>query len=284
MSDGMNKPLTVNGVELHTLAWNVKNRSGRWRVPERRGADAIMPGIHGSARRLGKPFASNTMVWSMWAVGANANGTIPADKNIAKKCMENLDALSRLFTAPTLVINQTDWTTPDPLVRTCTAQCVSAIDFTSMAGGTMAEFSVELQIPEVFWFDVATTTQAIAVGSSGNVLNFTNFGAATAPLVNAVFELTGPIQTPRLTDPVTGQWVQLNKNLAGGAVWQVDVGAWTTKIGGANEVASTTHGKGANFLELTPDAAGMKVRVNGASGITGATSLKVTGKRGYLLA
>lgn len=283
--DGMNQLLTVNGVDLHTLAWNVKNRSGRWHVPERRGADPVFPGIHGTGRTLGKPFAANTLVWSMWAVGSNADGTIPADKNMAKKCMENLDALSRLFTAPTLVIQQSGWETPTPQIRECVAQCVAAIDFSSMSGGTRAEFSVELQVPAAFWFEQGTgTTQTILVGSSGSTLNFTNFAAATAPLVNAAFDLTGPAQTPRLTDPVTGQWVQLNKNLVAGAHWYLDVGAWTSKIGTTNEIASTSHGLGANFLELTPDAAGMKVKVTAASGITAATSLKVTGRRGFLLA
>jgi hypothetical protein len=268
--------LTVNGVALNTLAWNVQNRSARWRVPGRRGANVPLPGVHGTLVVPGKPFDENTLVLNMWAVGCNTDGSFPASPSRARLCRDNLDTLTRLFTAP--VLNLTE--TVDADIRQATGEVVTTIDHSSMAGGTRAEFSVEIVVPKAFWFDQSAVTQTLIPGSADATLAYTGFSAATAPLVDLTYEVTGPASNPTMYDPVTGQWVQLMQVLGAGVKWTLDSLNWTSTVGAANAIANTAHGIGATLLDLTPDATGPKLRITGASG----ASVKLTGKRGYLLA
>lgn len=273
--------LTVNGVALNTYAYNVVNRGSRWKVPGRRGANLTMPGVHGSVHAIGKPYDENTLTISMWALGANSDGSLPADKNLEKQCLSNLDMLSRLFSAPILDARQT---LPDGSVRQCSAEVVQAIDFTSMAGGTRAEFAVELIVPKAFWFDLSTTSQSLMTGATGSgMLTFTSFAAATAPLTGALYEVTGPISNPLLSDPSTGQWVRLGKTVAAGQKWSVNSATWQTTLAGQNVLGDTTHGFGTTFLDLTPGPQGPTIYWSGTNTST-ATSIKVTAKRAYFLA
>lgn len=278
----MSVSLTINGVQLHTLAWNVQNRGSRWQMPGRRGENFSMPGVHGSTYSSIKPYEENSLTLSMWAVGANTDGTLPADKDAERKCLENLDMLSRLFSAPVLDVRQT---LNDGSVRQCYAEVVQAVDFSSMAGGSRAEFAVELSVPAAFWFDVSNTTQTLLTGAvTAKTLAFTSFSAATAPLTGLVFEVTGPVASPVLADPVTGQWVKLTRTLTAGQVWKVDTANWATTVAGANALHQTSHGLGTTFLDLSADATGPKIYFTAAGSATTATSVKVTGKKAYFLA
>lgn len=275
--------LTVNGQSLSTLAWNIESRGARWQVPGRRGENFAMPGVHGATHVMGKPYEENSLPLSMWAVGANPDGSLPADKNSRLKCLENLDMLSRLFSAPVLELIETD---PDTgAQRRCLGEVVQAIDFSSMAGGTRAEFAVEIVVPGSFWFDISNTVQTVPTGvTTAKTLTFSSFSAMTAPLVGATYEVAGPVASPVLADPVTGQWVKLGRTLTSGQVWKIDTANWTTMIGSTNVLHQTTHGFGTTFLDLSAAVGGPRLHFTAAGSTTTATSVKVTGKKGYLLA
>ena len=275
--------LIVNGVDLRTYAWNVSSRGSLLTVPGRRGANPRRPGVHGSLRVGRRPFDENTLSLSMWAVGCNTDGSFPASPERKRVALTNLDTLTRLFCgSPSLTIQQY---VDAAVYREITGATVdSAIDFSTMAGGTRAEFQVDVTVPDAFWFDSATISQAILVGSSGATLEFTSFAAATAPIVKGTYTLLGPINNPRITDVQSGQWVQLNDVVAAGTSWVVDSSAWTSMIGATNKIGVTVHGGGATFLDLTPRTPGPTVVVTGTGGITAATKLTVAAKRGYLLA
>lgn len=277
-----NLNLTIDGVSLQTHAWNVTSRTSRWQVAGRRGGNPTRPGIHGSLWVPGKPFAENTLPLTMWAIGSQSDGSLPPSGTRRQMVFSHLEMLARLFT--TGGIHDVRQTEEDGTVRQLLAEVVQAIDFTSMAGATRAEFAVELVAPGVFWTDLTTTTQTVLVGASGNTLNFTSFSGATAPLVDAVYELTGPASSPVITDPKTGQWVKLAESLPAGSVWKVDSKLWTSTVGATNKVAVTQHGKGATLLDLSADGSGVKAKVEATSGVTAATSLKITARKAYLIA
>lgn len=277
MADG----LTVDGVSIQTYAYNVKNRGGRFRTPERRGSNAILPGIHGRTYVQGKPFDENVLPLTMWALGCETDGSMPSDGKRALQVRENLDALTRMFQPGRLVALQQ---TVDTTIRECWGEVVQAIDFTTMAGGTRAEFAVEIRVPGAFWRDTASTNQTVLTGTGDDVtISFSTFGPSTAPLTGMQFDVLGPVTDPILTDPVTGQWVKHTGGVPGSQHLIVDAAAWTATLNGANAIANITHGNGATFLDLSPRSAGPQVRVQG-TGKNSSTSVKVTGKNSYLLA
>lgn len=270
--------LTVNGVDLQTYAWNIVNRSGRWGVPARRGSNRELPGLHGSSRLAGKPFDENTVILTMWVVGANHDGTLPTSPSRRAVVERYVDELGRLFTAPllTLVQRRADGD------RVLTGEVVKTIDFKSMAGATRAEFGVEILAADPFWYSPTKVAQTVVTAAAGEY-RFSAFADATAPLVGATYTVTGPVNSPVLTDPVTGQWVKLATNVPSGQSWVIDTAAWTSTLNGTNVLAMTTHGLGATFLDLTADAAGPRV-VLGGTGQTSGTSIRINARKAYLSA
>lgn len=276
--------LLVDGVSVQSYAYNVTSRASRWQVPGRRGDNPTMPGVHGSLWTPGKPFDENTLVWKMWAVGANPDGSMP-EGHRADRVVEHLDALTRLFTIPGLrTVVQRDAERGD---RQFLGEVTAAIDLSSMAGGTRAEFSVEWTLPDPFWQDVTARTETITPGSgtTSKVLTFPQFAGASAPITGATFEVMGPVQSPVLSDPVTGQWVKLGESVPANQVWRVQTGTWQSSVNGVNRLGVTTHGGGASFLDVSPQPDGrVMVGFQAAGGVTAATSVKMTGRRKYLLA
>lgn len=270
---------TVNGTELSTLAWNVQNRSGRWKVPNKLGENPRLPGVHGALYVPGKTFDENVLTLTMWAVGSNSDGTFPASPSRAVQCRNNLEALMTLFTSSGGLLSLKQYEEDGVTYREALGEVTAAIDVESMAGGTRAEFAVEIKVPSTFWFDSAAINQTLSVTSADQTLTFTSFNGS-APLVNANFELTGAAASPRLSDPTTGQWVQHTGAIPAAQKWIVDSGLWTATVNAINSIDKLSHGLGATFLDLTPRSGGVQVRVQNANGAT----LKVTGKRAWLIA
>ena len=270
--------LTVNGVDIQTHAWNVVNRSGRWAIPGRRGGNRELPGLHGASRLTGKPFDENTVVLTMWVVGANHDGSMPENPSRRAQVEAHVDSLGRLFTAPMLTLVQRR----EDGDRVLTGEVVKAIDFHSMAGATRAEFGVEIVAASPFWRASSETAQTV-VASAAGAYSFSSFSDITAPLVEATYSVTGPVNSPVLTDPVTGQWVKLATNVPAGQSWVVNSADWSSTLGGKNAIAVTSHGFGATFLDLTADEAGPRV-VLGGTGQTSGTSIRITARKAYLSA
>lgn len=276
--------LLVDGTSVQTYAYNVTSRASRWVVPGRRGDNAALPGVHGTLWTPGKPYDENTLVWNMWALGCEPDGSMPSGSR-QDRVIQHLDALMRLFSTPHLrTVVQRGTPGGDRQFR---GEVTAAIDLSSMAGGTRAEFAVEWTLPDPFWQDVVAQTQTVNPGSgaTSKTLHFSAFNGSTAPMTGSVFEVTGPAQSPVLADLATGQWVKLGQSLTAGQVWRVDTASWTSTVAGVNKVGVTTHGGGATFLDVTPQPSGQcMVGFSAAGGVTAATSVKMTGRRKYLLA
>ena len=269
--------LTVNGVDLQTLAWNIKNRSSRWAIAGRRGSNRDLPGLHGTSKLTGKPYDEGTVVLTMWALGCNHDGTMPSGSR-ARRVEEHIDRIGRLFSAPTLTLVQPRGDGD----RVLTGEVVKAIDFTSMAGGTRAEFAVEIVAADPFWHSQGVVSQTVVTAAAGTYV-LSSFADCTAPIVGATYTVTGPVNSPVLTDPVTGQWVKLAANVPAGQSWVVDSSQWTSKLNGGNALAQTSHGGGATFIDLSADEAGPRITLGG-TGQTSATSVRIEARKAYLSA
>lgn len=271
--------LTVNGVNLQHYAWNIQTRGSRFNIPKRRGSNTSMPGAHGARRVPGKPFEARSLILTMWAVGCNPDGSVPVG-GAQRTVEQNIDTLGRLFTAtPEVSLVQTR---EDGTTRTLVGAVEQAIDFTTMAGASRAEFAVEITASDPFWYDVNTTTQTVMTPSAGTY-PFLSFANTTAPLVKATYTLKGPATSPVLTNPVTGQWVKYAGTLAQGALWVVNTQTWTSTANGTNVIAQTTHGDGVTFLELSPHVAGPQVALSG-TGFSAVSSLQIVARKAYLSA
>lgn len=276
--------LTVDGVSLSTLAYNIELRSDRWTTAGKRGQNVVVPGMRGALWVPGKAVEELEWGLGMWVVGSDpATGLVAADRRT--QVQQNLDKLTRLFGKAygLLDIRQVK---SDGSTRQTLAEVTTAIDFTSMAGATRAEFAVALRSPDGCWKDIADQTQTVISGTGTTVDVSSQFGQATLPMDDLVYVVTGPINNPRLTDALSGAWIQYTGSLAGGETWTVDSSLWTSKKGATDVIAATTKGGGGpRFLVLTPDVVtGNCVLSLTGSGQSAATQVQVTGRRRYALA
>lgn len=244
--------LEIDGLNMRSAAWNVATLTGRFSMPPARGDDLVLPGRSGYIPMLNKPYDAGLGVLAVWVTGANSNGTFPATQTLRQTQMRtNLAQMQRFFTRKHRLSTIRAWQ-PDGSIRQAAVQFSDWGEPTVQAEGTRAEWTIGFTIPGVFWKDESDTTQQTAAGSSlPKTLTLTSFDNMTGVIEDAVLSVTGPITNPRITDPETGQWVQYTGTLANSAVWTVDCGAFTSKIGATDVLSATTNGGGYRFLTVS---------------------------------
>ena len=90
-------PITVDGVRLDTYAWNIRTREGRDYSAQLKTTNIDSPLEDGEVWVPGKKYGPGRLILQMWVGGCDANGQIPADRDMYYVYRKNLDALRRLF-------------------------------------------------------------------------------------------------------------------------------------------------------------------------------------------
>ena len=269
----------IDGQSLRSFAWNVKTYGGIMGIPAKRSTDREIPGQHGVVHIGGETYEAGQIILNMWVLGCQQDGSIPPEGSRGRdQLMQNVRFLSRLFARPGLrQIRQES----DLGVVECEAKMVDNIDFTTQAGVTRAEFTVDLIVPHPFWRNLAEVTETLAPSAAAAGVTLGEWAGAIGPQTGLKYEVKGPWSNPRLMNPETGQWVQYEGSLTGSQTWILD--GWTSKVGSANVLKDTVRGGvGSTWLDLEAVApAGPKVLMSG-DWSTGA-SVKVTGRKQYLI-
>jgi hypothetical protein len=285
-------PITVDGVRLDTLAWNIETLGGRLSVPGTRGEDPEVPGMDGAVFVPNKNFESGRMTLQMWVRGSDENGLIPLSSSQMQEFRKNLDTITKMFTVRhrLLDIRQT-W--PAGIIQWM-AKVEQPWDFSGSAVNPRAKFAVELSIPSTFGQDVNTADYTSAAGlTTGVTLTLANYDGTTAPISDAIIVVRGAATNPRLTNPDTGEWVQYNGTIATGTDWRVDCGLWETRTGvgislasgaGTNQVANTQYaGGGSRFMRLTPRPSGGPQLVLTGTSLNGSTQVLARARRKFMV-
>lgn len=184
-------------------------------------------------------------------------------------------------------------------IRQAWVEVVESIDMTSQAYGTIAEFSVNLNVPGAFWEDVYETTTTLT--SNGNALRGTfyvdGFKGATAPMTDVIIELTplsGTITKFRLEDKASGNFLtfELPSGTTGVSKVIIDTAmARVTNDKGGSLIKYVTGMGSSNIMTLSPYTLtygdSLPDSVHGVPIIeweanTG-LSMTVTGRRKYLI-
>jgi hypothetical protein len=181
--------------------------------------------------------------------------------------------------------------------RRAYAELTDSVDMTSMAGGTRAEFQVDLRVPAAFWEDLSGS-RYIADGTLDASGRWTyplgTFTGTTAPIADAIFTLvmpssiTGPV---RLTDEMTKAWVLLTPpaatpNYFANCTIVIDNEAYTVTKNGVSCIRYVTRGGSNQLIPITPSAPDKAPEVTlTVAGSPGAVvKLTVDARRKFLLA
>lgn len=295
MTNTSNRPLTIDGVRLDTLAWNVTKINRQ--VAGRRAADVAVPGLDGLIPSLNDNLDAPTFGLEMWVRGTDADGSVPV-AGAADTFRANLDELQHLFgKRHGLILVQEQVNATETRQTWCKVNDTISPDVNTP--GSQGTFTVGLVQVYGVWEDTATADWSGTLGAaSGTVQDVTTLQGATERSTDTILLVAGPITNPRITDQNTGAYVQLNQALSGTQFWRVNVATWASRYGtglglgsadttGTDGTPSTQWGGTKNqaaFLPLTPIRSGsvrkVQVALSGTA-MTGATRLSARTRRKY---
>jgi len=290
------RPITVDGVRLDTLAWNISKITRQ--VASRRAADYEVPGLDGVVASLNDPLDPITFGLELFVMGTDADGAVPVAGR-ADTFRANLDELVHLFGKRHALLDLRE-TVSAGVERQAMAKVVDSISPEVNLPGSAGSFTVGLVIPSGMWQDPATQDWASAAISSDAVRTqeVTTLRGSTERVTDATLLVRGPITSPRLSDPATGAYVQLNRALSATEFWRVNVATWASRYGtglglgsadttGTDAQPLTQYGGTRNqvhFLPLVPvrdtGERRVKVRLDG-TGVTANTMVSVRARRKY---
>lgn len=290
------RPIAVDGVRLDTLAWNLTqiNRA----VASRRSGNTQVPGVDGVLPSFNDNLEPAQFGLEMFLKGTDADGLVPgAGANDTLR--SNLDELVHLFGKRHALLEVTQQVNASE-TRRAWCKVTDTIEPAINQPGSAGTFTVGLEIVYGVWEDQATADWSGTLGAaSGTVQEVTTLQGSTERTTDTVFLVTGPANNPRITDPSSGAYVQLNQSLSGAQLWRVNTATWATRYGsgltlgsadttGTDGASSTVFGGSKNqaaFLPLVPvrdtGLRRVKVALSGTGGFTGATRLTARTRRKY---
>jgi hypothetical protein len=294
MTITVEKPLLADGIYLHTLGWNVSTYGGREDMPGVKGEPQNIAGRSGIIPAEDRPFDAPTYVLSMWVVGCNADGLIPSNSSMRREYEKNLANLKLLFGRGKVILleqQQAD----DTWQRTLAIAGQSWSPETQ-AGGTRAEFNIQLTLVDVFWEDpnLANFTSPNGLfstaSSTGWAMTIDGLAGANAPTEDAVLTLTGPMLDPQIIDTQSGHRLTMTGFIPSGQLWVLDSRQGISTLNGASNIGSVGHFGSPRLMRLCPrlgvDGAGApypvapEITVFGGS-TSSVTSLAITARRKF---
>ena len=291
MTTTSSRPVSVDGVRLDTLAWNVEKIERA--TAGRRSGDYDIPNLDGTVASLNDALEPASYGLHMWLRGTDVDGAVPAAGSL-DTLRANLDELLHLFGKRHALLDLREQVSATE-ERRAWAKVTDAIAPELNTPGSAGTFTVALTIPAGMWEDVATQdwTQANPVTSA----EVTTLRGSTERVNDAIFLVEGPATTPRITDPTTGMWVELGFSLPAGSFWRFNSATWSSRTGAVGLGSADTTGTDragvtamggpsrAYGLPLTPvrDTGARRVRatLSAASGLTTASKLSIRARRKY---
>ena len=277
--------VTVDGVPLNTLAYDIELSSSRRSVAGGRTSDIVLPGVNGV---FAGPVASEAKDFaiSMWVIGADASGNVPTNSDQALALYEaNLDTLLGLF--GTRHRTQTiQMVVGDGTTRVAQGRVVDAVAPREDLQGAvpLGKLTVVYELVESFWRSPSTVgfTQTFTAGGTWWM---PQFDGSNAPAEDLLAVVDGPITNPKVTAPSTGSWVSYKGSIPAGQSWTIKSETWATTINDVNVIRDISYGGfGSRFLTFAPERNGgswrYRVSVSG-SGMGAGTGITVQGRKAY---
>lgn len=284
-----------NGVEtrLDTLAFGIQTKSGVHGMPGLKSPAVQIPGRTGDVYYSGRRRGPGAVYLSMYVQECDEYGFVPEDAY--PKFLNNIDSLFSLFNTRFSQIAIREYIDPvseGNLNAFNYREAICEVEMSiapELRGRYWGQLVVECKINDGSWRE--KTVNTINVGAAVGTYNLTALAGATEDIEDAILSLTGPITNPKITDPLTGHYIQLNQTVAAGTQWVVDCRTWASVIGtGLNFNATAGTNVTAQTVSSGPFAPSLygisadtmpKMALAG-TGLSGATLLQVRARRRFL--
>lgn len=111
------RPLSVDGTRLDTLAYNIESIDGRRQLPGVRSNDVVVPGRHGVVPSIYDDFEPGRITLRMWVRSTDVNGDTVSGKHPKDQLSLNLDRLFALFRPRNRLLTVTQQVGTDTIAR-----------------------------------------------------------------------------------------------------------------------------------------------------------------------
>lgn len=297
-------PLSVvkRGVEyrLDTYAYNTSTRDGRTVLAGLKGNELDIPGRTGVPYYAGRRRDAGAIYLTGWVRARNVDDVLPDSVSAYEQLRQNLDFLWWLFDTSQEQIEFREYLRPvgsstvgAPYLR---SNCeVTGQIKPNLSELSVAKFSVELSINSGYKESSEVVQYTGPTGSAAlTTQQVPDLAGSSAPIEDAVLLVSGPINGPTITDPVTGHRLSYAGSLTQDQQWRVDCANFTSTVGqglslgtaSGTSVMAATRASGSwdpNLFVIMPAAPDQppSVRLSG-SGSGPTTSLSLMSRRKYL--
>lgn len=288
MTNTSSHPVTVDGVRLDNLAYNITTKQGFDISIGARGSNFVVPGRDGELWVPYKRENPGRMVLQMWVRGANEDGAIPKDQYELYR--SNLDKLRLLFGVRDHLLDIRQYLGANLGWRRWWGEVVEEW-VPSLQGETLGYFSVGINLPGTFGED--TQIRKWRATSTGTKLAGP-FNGSTAPLRDCWIRFQGPWVNPSIRDEIGQHDLALSYNLAAGETWVVNPRYHSSVVGtnlgyvsggaGTTNVLSLTTRSGSHtplLFGLTPSVKSPPKVTIGGSGLSSSSWVEIAGTRKY---
>lgn len=258
----------VAGVELTSPRYHLRTVDGLDAHPSRRGQDVPVPSIPGE-RAMPREDEGRLIAYGLAITNRDAEGDTPADPAAADALYEqNLRGLQAAIANPHATTLLQRIRMSDGRSLTATASAAWLQDLGEIADRVEKRAIVRAQLADPYWYgEEIEVVQAI--GASPTDIELEHPGTAYAHRL--LFDFTGPIQNPRVTDVETGYYVEALLAVAAGQRLLIDTGAFTTINNGLQAIGSLRHAGGFAWQRIRPGANTLRVTATSPGGSLTAT-------------
>lgn len=202
----MHEPLDrwrINGLDLHTVAWQIEGREGQMVGPDLLADDLQVAGWHGELDphaeqgQQRRPFGRGSWKLTGWVLGVDpVTGQVLDWSGSLAAAQARGDELLRALYSRRVVIehDRTDGTT---------RQAVGHLDGRGVPvelnpqSPWFGRISADLILPDPFWYPTSPPVTVTASVTNGGTVDLSPFAAASAPMRAAIVEF-GPGNNPSL--------------------------------------------------------------------------------------
>src|SRR5690606_3071498 len=240
--------VTVNGVSLHTLGYQCDVITGRRGPAGRRNTFLELGGMDGVVGKSG-PILPLDFGLELWVHGRDPlTGARPADPALQHEL--NMDTVLRAFLQP----GDHDVRIAHPGGERQALALVTATAATEVKKGLdpITRLSVAYRAMDGAWRSPGTFTRTYSSIGSDPAWTAVDFlQTCSAPIVDAVLTVTGPVTNPRIEAGNGAPIVQYVGVLAEGETWTIDSGTWDSRVGSVSVITSTNyHGSRGRLLTI----------------------------------
>jgi len=280
--------VTVEGVRLDTLAYNIETKTG-WDLGQTaRGSNSEVPGKDGELWTPNKREAAGRFALQMWVAGTDVDGVPGSDGYMTFR--QNLDMLRTIFGKRHKLLTVTLAYGGTVGTREFLGEVVQAYDPTMLGSGRAGRFTVLFNVPDVYWRDTADQNYDLTNATVGQK-TLTAFAGATANMRDLIVVFDGPWTNPSIVDDATGHTLSYSGTIGSGTQWNVDTTAHTSRTG--SSIAFTANGTQAmlatsrsgahapGLFGLTPNGSTAPTVTIGGSGTSTGSRVRIRGRRKY---